>query len=372
MKLALVHEWLTNLAGSERVLLVQHELWPDAPIFTSVHAPEALPPEFAPGAMDVRTSWLQQVPGAKTHWRFLLPLMPGAFESFDLAGYDVVLSNSHQCAKGVITPAETCHLCYCYTPIRYAWEMPAQYLAEAGAVQRLLLPGVLRRLRLWDYCAAQRVDRFIAISECVRRRIEKHYRRTAEVIYPPVDTARFQPAARREDFYLVVSRLVGYKRVELAAAACAALGRPLKIVGVGPDEARVRAAAGPRAEFLGWLSDDEVRELYGRARGLLFCGEEDFGLTPVEAQAAGCPVIAYAAGGALETVVDGQTGLFFHQPTVAALQGALQSFEATAWQSDACQTNARRFDRAVFDERLRAFVAHAADTHHEELRRGAR
>jgi len=247
MKLALVHDWLTNLAGAERVILAMHDLWPTAPIHTALYAPEALPAEFQPGQMDVRTSWLQRLPGATKRWRHLLPLMPGAFEGFDLSGYEVVLSSAHACAKGVLTPAETCHICYCYTPIRYLWEMPHAYLAEAGPLQRLLWPPLGARLRLWDYAAAQRVDRFVAISEAVKRRIAKHYRRDAEVIYPPVETARYQPAAEREDFYLVVSRLVPYKRVDWPRRYLNAVGPRLKIVepdGRGEGAGRGRADGG--------------------------------------------------------------------------------------------------------------------------------
>lgn len=371
MKLALVHEWLTNLAGSERVVLALHELWPEAPLYTSLYAPAALPAEYGPTALDVRPSWLQRLPGATSRWRWLLPLMPAAFESFDLSEYDVVVSSSHACAKGVLTRAETCHVCYCYTPTRYLWEMPHRYLAELGPAKAALLRGPLRRLREWDFAAAQRVDRFIAISQVVRQRIEKHYRRAAEVIYPPVETALYAPG-EREEFYLVVSRLVGYKNVALAAAVCAELGRPLKIVGVGPELERVRAAAGPTVELLGWQPDEVVRELYGRARGFIFPGEEDFGLTPVEAQAAGCPVLALGRGGAAETVLDGETGVLFAEPTPAALTAAIHRFEASDWSAERCRENARRFDAAVFRERLTAFVAAAAAEHPDQLRRGAR
>lgn len=363
MKLALVHEWLTNMAGSERVLAAMHDLWPTAPVYTSLYAPEALPPEFAPDRLDVTPSWLQRLPGATRHWQYLLPLMPSAFESFDLSAYDVVLTNSHQCAKGVVTPADTCHICYCYTPIRYAWEWPHRYIAEAGRLSRLLMPPVLRRLRVWDYCAAQRVDQFIAISECVRRRIAKHYRRDSAVIYPPVITGDFAPGPQREDFYLIVSRLVGYKAIDLAAAAFSELGRPLKIVGTGPELEKVRRAAGPTVELLGWQSDAEVRRLYGCARALVFPGYEDFGLTAVEAQASGCPVIGFGRGGVAETVVDGETGVHFAEATTASLQAAVRRFEGLSFDPARCQENARRFDVAVFGERLRDFVSATAAEH---------
>lgn len=363
MKLALVHDWLTNLAGAERVILAMHELWPEAPIHTALYAPDALSAAYQPGAMDVRTSWLQRLPGATKRWRHLLPLMPTAFERFDLSGYDVVVSSAHACAKGVLTPSETCHICYCYTPIRYLWEMPHEYLAAAGPLQRLLWPPIGARLRVWDYVAAQRVDRFIAISQAVRRRIAKHYRRDADVIYPPVDTSQYEAGAEREDFYLIVSRFVPYKRVDLAAEVCTALGRRLKVVGTGPDEAKVRAAAGPTVELLGYRADHDVRELYARAKGFLFCGLEDFGLTPVEAQASGCPVIAYGAGGALETVVEGQTGVFFREPTAAALTAAITRFESATWSAAACRENASRFDLSVFNHELRTFVEASVAAH---------
>ena len=372
MKLALVHEWLTNLAGSERVILAMHDLWPTAPVYTSLYRPDALPAEYGPDRWDVRTSFLQRWPGATRRWRLLLPLMPAAFEGFDLSEYDVVLSSSHACAKGVLTRADTCHICYCYTPIRYLWEMPHQYLAEAGGLRRRLLRGTLARLRQWDYCAAQRVDRFVAISETVRRRVAKHYRRDAVVIHPPVDTTRFAPSAERGDDYLVVSRMVGYKRVDLAVAACTQTGRRLNVVGVGPEMDHLRRVAGPTVSFLGELSDAAVSALYGRARGLLFCGEEDFGLTPVEAQAAGCPVLAYGRGGALETVVDGETGVHFAEPTVESLVAGLQRFELLTFRPERCVDSARRFDVGVFRGKLAAFVEQAAAEHREHLLREAR
>lgn len=367
MKVALVHEWLTNLAGSERVLLAMHELYPEAPIYTSLYAPERLPAEYGPDRLDVRTSRLQQLPGATSKWRQLLPLMPAAFESFDLTGFDLVLSSSHACAKGVLTPTETCHVCYCYTPTRYLWEFPRAYLRDLPVWARPIFAVVQHWLRPWDYAAAQRPDQFIAISETVRRRIAKHYRRESEVVYPPVETSRFTPAAHRDDFYLVVSRLVGYKRVELAAAACTELGLPLKIVGVGPEEQRIRACAGPTVEFLGWRSDDEVAELLGCAKALVFPGVEDFGLVPVEAQAAGCPVIALREGGATETVMDGETGVFFNQPTVADVVAAVRRLDALSLDPAALLANARRFDRSVFAQQLAAALDRAMRAHCEGL-----
>jgi glycosyltransferase involved in cell wall biosynthesis len=371
MNLAIVHEWLTNMAGSERVVQCLHEVFPDAPIYTSIYAPDAMPEAFR--EMDLRTTFLQRWPGAQRHYKLYLPLMPAAFESLDLSEYDVVLSNSHACAKGVLTRSDTCHLCYCYTPIRYAWEFYHDYLRsdELGWLARQLVPPMMRRLRLWDFQAAQRPDYYCAISHHVRQRIRKHYRREADVIYPPVDVAAFAEVSKvpkvtdhasrithhaSRDFFLVVSRLVQYKRVDLAVRACTELRRPLVVVGVGPEEGRLRAMAGETVQFLGWQTDEQVRALYAAARALLFPGEEDFGLTPVEAQAAGTPVVAFARGGALETVLDGVTGVFFHEPAVASLSDAIRRLDTLPFDPATLQTQARRFDVSVFQTAMRQWI----------------
>jgi hypothetical protein len=280
--------------------------------------------------------------------------MPLAFEQFDLRGYDLVLSNSHAFAKGVLTPPETLHICYCYTPMRYAWHAYAEYLQaeETQGLRRLLFPLLMHRLRQWDFQAAQRPDVMVAISKQVQRRIRKYYRRDAEVIYPPLEWSRFEgvsilPPSERE-FYLVVSRLVRYKRVDLAVEACSRAGLPLKVVGTGPERKRLERKAGPSVEFLGWQPDAVVTDLYRRARALLFPGEDDFGLVPLEAMACGTPVVAYAQGGALETVVEGETGLLFREPTVEALLDALERAQHQAWDPDRLRAQARRFAPEVF------------------------
>jgi len=353
------------MAGSERVLVHLYALFPEAPIYTSVYAPAQMPPVFR--QMDIRPSFLQRWPGAKRHWRRYLLLMPLAFESFDLSGYEVVISNSHACAKGVLTRPETCHICYCYTPMRYVWDFYPTYLRseEIGKAVRQVLPLVLHYLRLWDYCAAQRPDVLVAISRHVQRRIKKHYRREARVIYPPVEVSSFWPAepVEREDYFLVVSRFVGYKRVDLALEAFNRLRLPLRVVGYGPEERQLRRLAGETVEFLGWQPDETVRDLYRRARALIFPGEEDFGLTPVEAMAAGTPVIAYARGGACETVVEGVTGLFFREQTPEALMEAVERFSQCEFDPSTLHRHALKFDRTVFQEAMQQLVQQSWEAH---------
>jgi glycosyltransferase involved in cell wall biosynthesis len=316
--------------------------------------------------MDVRTSFMQRLPlVTRQHQPFLL-LYPLAFESFDLGGFDVVISNSSAFCKGVVTPPTTLHVCYCLTPMRWVWSYRSYVERERlGAAARLVLPAAISNLRAWDIATAQNVDRFMAISQTVAARIGKYYRREATVIYPPVNCATFTPQPNKEDdYYLVVSRLIPYKRIDLAVDAFTRLGLPLKIVGSGGrDEPALRARAGRNVEFLGRLSDGELQELYARCRAFVFPGEEDFGIAPLEAQASGRPVIAYAAGGALDTVVDGQTGVLFAPQTVDALVEAVRRAERTAWDPAAIRAHAERFDTCVFRSRLRSFVEESLAGH---------
>ena len=354
MRVALTHDWLTSFGGAERVLVELQAVFPRAPIYTTVYDPADLPPEAR--GWDVRPSFLQRVPFARRHYRAFLPLMPFAFEAFDLSAYDVVLTTASACAKGVIVPPSTRTLCYCYTPPRYLWDQYHEQTRTARAKPLVALAA--HWLRMWDRAAADRVDRFIAISETVAARIRRYYRREAEVIYPPVDTSLFVPSGREpEDFLLVVARLVPYKRVDLAVAAAARLGLPLWIVGDGPDRARLAAMAGPTVRFLGRLPDAEVAGLYARARAFIFPGMDDFGIAPVEAQAAGRPVVAYGRGGALETIVGGATGVFFHEQSVDALAAAIDQAWSAGFDPAACRANALRFDAAVFRERIARAVA---------------
>ena len=356
MKVALVHEWLTTLGGSERVLLALSRIWPEAPVFTSVHDRDRLPAEFA--RLDVRPSFLQRIPGAHRHHQKLLPLMPLAFEEHDLRGYDLVVTSHHACAKGVIVDADALHLAYVHTPMRYAWDLTHEYQATLPAWQRALAAPLLTYLRAWDVASSFRVDQYVANSQLVATRIAKTWRRPATVIPPPITLSDFAlgEAARRGDHYLVVSRLVPYKRVDLAVAAATATGARLRVVGDGPLLKALRRQAGPSVSFLGHLTDAEVREEYRTARALLFPGKEDFGLTPLEAMAAGTPVIAFGEGGATETVLDGVTGVFFAEQTPEALAGAMRRAEGLDFDPTRLRAHAAGYDEAVFARRMRTLA----------------
>jgi glycosyltransferase involved in cell wall biosynthesis len=363
-RLALVHDYLNQYGGAERVLEELHALWPAAPIYTSMYAPDLMPPQYR--RLDIRTSFMQRLPGVGRHHQKYLLAYPLAFESFQLHEYDVVLSNSSAWCKGVITPPETLHLCYCLTPMRWAWSFHEYVERErvAGPLRRALLLA-MHYLRVWDVAAAQRVDRFLAISQAVAARIRKYYRREAEVIYPPVAVERFTPRAAPDEppFYLVVSRLIPYKRVDLAVEAFNRLGWRLKIVGDGRDRAALQARARPNVEFLGRLPDAAVCDLMARCQGFLFPGLEDFGIAPVEAQAAGRPVVAYAGGGALDTVRDGETGVLFGTQTADALADAVRRCADLAWDPLAIRAHAERFSTARFREELSSYVVAAWEAH---------
>jgi len=362
MRLALVHDWLNQNGGAERVLEALVAIYPEAPVYTSMYWPGALPQVYR--NWDIRTTWLDRIPGVKRHHQWFLPLYPLAFEGLDLGAYDVVLTNKSGFCHGVITPPETLHICYCLTPTRYVWRFHDYAQGEGlGGVTRAALTPLLQWLRVWDRSAADRVDRFVAISTEVQRRIRKYYRRESEIIYPPVDTARFRPAPTHEDYYLVVSRLVPYKRVDLAVQACTRLGLPLKISGAGRDLARLQAMAGPTIEFLGRVPDEQLGELMARCKAFLFPGAEDFGITPVQTMAAGRPVIAYAYGGALDTVIEGVSGALFGEQRVESLIEILERFDADAYDPAEIRRHAGQFDRAVFQERMRAYVARAYEEH---------
>ncbi len=356
-KAAVVVSWLNQYGGAERVLEAVHELLPQAPVYTSMFWPEAMPPDYR--TWDIRVSWLDRLPFIHRHHQPFLPLYPLAFEGFDLSGYDVVLSISSGFAHGVITPPGTTHLCYCLTPGRFLWTYHAYAGREnIGPLVNALLKPILLWLRQWDRLAADRVDRFIAISTEVQRRIAKYYRRDSVLIFPPVDTDRFTQVATAEDgdYFLVVSRLIPYKRVDLAVKAFTALGLPLVIAGDGRDRARLEALAGPNVRFLGRVADAELPGLFARCRAFVFPGHEDFGIAPVEAQAAGRAVIAYAAGGALDTVVEGVTGLFFREPTPEALAEAVRRFNPRDFNPVAIRQHALQFDKRVFQRKLMALL----------------
>ncbi|MCU0526998.1 MAG: glycosyltransferase family 4 protein [Elainella sp. Prado103] len=334
MRTAIVHEWLVTYAGSERVAEQMLRLYPDADLFSLV---EFLPADlkFFIQHKPVKTSFLQRFPFANPHFRNYLPLMPLAIEQFDLSDYDLVLSSHHAVAKGVITRADQLHISYVHTPVRYAWDLQQQYL-KGARLDRGLKAGltqlILHYLRLWDLASAHRVDHFIANSRYVARRIRKTYRRSAQVIYPPVAVDRFVPAMQRDEFYFVLSRFVPYKRVDLIVAAFTEMGLPLVVVGDGGDRAYLKSIAGTNVTILSHQPEATVIDLMQRCKAFVFAAAEDFGISIVEAQAAGAPVIAYGKGGATETVIPHQTGILFADQTVQSLIEAVQFFESRSQQ----------------------------------------
>lgn len=374
MRVAIVHEWLVSYAGSERVLEQMIHCLPNADVFTLI---DALPPTergFLRGR-PVYTSFLQKLPGAKKHHRNFLPLMPLAVEQLDVSGYDLVISSSHAVAKGVLTGPDQLHICMCYSPIRYAWDLQLQYLKESGldkGAKGWLVRWLLHKIRIWDSRTAAGVDHFVAISHFIGRRIDKTYRRSSDIIYPPVNVEGFTVHAQKEDFYLAASRMVPYKKMPMIVEAFSKMpGQRLVVIGDGPELSKCRALAGPNVEILGYQPDAVLRDHMQRAKGFVFAAEEDFGIAPLEAQACGTPVIAFGKGGALETVrgqnVAHPTGLFFKEQTVDALCNAVESFEALSAgviTAEACRENAERFSSARFREEFSALVAAKWQTFH--------
>ncbi len=362
-RVAVVHDWLTIPGGSEDVVIELLELFPHAELFTTVYDPRPWPPIIT--ERPVHASFLNRIPTATRNYPKLLPLMNRAFESFDLSGFDLVLSSSHANAKNVHTPPGTLHVCYCHTPMRYAWEPEFLDGEEIGRATRMLLPPLLGWLRRKDLAGATRPDVFVANSAHVAARIRRFYGREAHVVHAPVNVDHYLAIERRregvEDFYLVFGRVVPYKRVDLALAGGALAGRRVTVAGGGRGLDAVRAAAGPGAELLGRVSDAQRDELLSQARALLFPGEEDFGIVPVEAQAAGVPVIAYGVGGARETVRDGETGVLFEPQTAEAVAAAIERFESLALDPEAPRENARAFGRERFREEMAAVIAAAAE-----------
>src|SRR5579885_318406 len=357
MKVAIVHDYLNQMGGAERVVLAFHEIFPEAPVYTSIYDPARVDAAFQ--RMDIRTSFMQKLPLVTKHHQPYLPFYPFAMEKLDLRGYDLVLSSSSAFGKGVITKPETLHICYCHTPMRWCWNYEEYVEREQlGRIARGILPFFITGLRVWDQASAMRVDHFIANSPVVAERIKKYYRREAVVIPPPVDVSRFpfDGNVEPEDYFLVVSRLIPYKRIDLAIQACNLLRLPLVIIGGGRDEARLRKMAGPKIRFMGRLSDQEVLHYFTHCRAFLFPGEEDFGITPLEAQAAGRPVIAYGAGGALASVVEGVTGLFFREQTAESLAAALAAFDERQFDPQAIRNHALEFDLPRFHRRILQFI----------------
>ncbi len=372
MKIAIVHEWLATFAGSERVVAEMLKCFPHADLYALVDFLPDSERSFL-GGRTVRTSFLQKMPWAKTKFRHYLPLMPLAIEQFDLSSYDVVISSSHAVAKGVITGPDQLHLCMCYSPIRYAWDLQHQYLAEANfrnGLSKSLARLILHYMRLWDVRTANGVDGFIAISEYIGRRIRKIYRRESTVVYPPVDIQRFDLREDKDDFYLTASRFVPYKRIPLIVDAFRQLpDKRLVVIGDGPEFAACKATAPANVTMMGWQSTEVLVDHMQRARAFLFAAEEDFGITPLEAQACGTPVIAFGKGGSLETIrglaSEEPTGVFFETQEVPCLLGALEQFESNygRFSAQACRRNAARFGQDIFRERFMAYFNEAWAAH---------
>jgi len=357
MRIALVHDWLTGMRGGERALEVLCELYPSADLHTLVHVPGSVSPAIE--RLAPRTSFLQRLPRAGRLYRYYLPLFPAAIERLDLSGYDLVISTSHCVAKSAIAAPPARHLCYCFTPMRYAWDQFEQYFGRArvGTVRRAAARIAMRRLARWDAATAGRPNRYVAISHYVASRIRRYYNREAVVVYPPVDTAFFHPDGRPPGrHFLIVSALVPYKRIDVAIEAAGLAGVDLRIVGDGPERQRLQASAGPQVTFLGRRPDAEVREMYRSALAVVLPGEEDFGIVPVEAQACGRPVLALARGGALETVVPGRTGVLVDADSPQAMAEGMRRLAASTFDSADIRAHAERFGRDRFRGEMQMLV----------------
>ena len=361
MQVAFVHDWLVTWAGSESVLAAMLELFPKAPVYTLVYDPQGPTHSFLNGHT-VITSFLQKLPQCTRRYRSFLPLMPIAIEQFDLSAFDIVISSSHAVAKGVIIGPDQLHISYVHSPIRYAWELQFQYLREAGldhGLKSVLVRWLLHYIRLWDTRTANGVDEFVCNSRFVARRIWKVYHRKATVIYPPVDVDKFELCEQKENFYLTASRMVPYKRINLIVEAFAKMSdKRLFVIGNGPDFDKIKAIATPNVILMGYQPLEVLREKMQKAKAFIFAAEEDFGIVPVEAQACGTPVIAFGKGGALETIVNEKTGLFFEEQSVESLLDAISRFETKKMEFSPYEIrkNAERFSKARFQEEFTSFV----------------
>jgi glycosyltransferase involved in cell wall biosynthesis len=355
MKIAVVHDNFAQLGGAEKVVEELCCMFPKASLFAAVALRECMPSRLRD--VHVQTSWMQKLPRIKEYFRLYFLLYPLAMAALRLSEYDLVLSSCFAYAKGVQTRHDAIHVCYCHTPARWIWNYE-NYSSRAsfGRIQRTLLPTLIRGLRLWDEGASRQPDHFVANSRTVADRIRRVYQRSAEVIHPPIDIERFHPCGEWEDYYIILSRLVPYKRVDLAVKACTQRKRKLLVIGDGPDRRTLEAMAGPSVQFLGRASDEQVEYHVCRCRALLFPGEEDFGMAPLEVAAAGRPTIAYRAGGALETIVENSTGLFFDQQTPEALGDAIETFEGQEWSPLVLRQHSKAFGVPVFRDRFRSFL----------------
>src|SRR3989338_3074011 len=351
MRVALVHEYLNQFGGAERVLQILSSIFPDAPIYTLFYDAETTGRVFE--GKEIRTSFLQKVPLVRKNHRLFPLFMPVAIEQFDFSNFDVVLSISASFAKGIITGPGPKHICYCLTPPRFLWDNSQQFVEEFGfprVIKKAMLP-FLSYVRVWDHHAARRVDEWWSISDFVSSRIEKYYRQPSRRFHPPVETEKFR-IGEPKDFFLMVGRLVSYKKFDIAIRAFNRLGLTLIIAGTGPERSALQELAGPTVQLLGQVSDERLIELYAGARALIFPQEEDFGIVPLEAMASGRPVIAYAAGGALETVVAGKTGIFFSEQIPESLEKAVREFDQATFDPAACRAQAEQFDVSIFKKNI--------------------
>ncbi len=357
-KIALVHYWLVGMRGGEKVVESLCRLFPHIDIYTLIYNKDKVSDLVS--SKKIYTSFIQKMPFAKKKHQLYLPFMPVAVEQFDLSGYDIVISSESGVAKGVLTKPETCHICYCHSPMRYLWNMYFDYLnnEKIGCLKKNFIRWYFNYLRVWDLASSFRVDYFICNSNNVRKRILKYYNRDSAVIYPPVSVDGFKFSEKKEDFYLVISQLVSYKRIDIAVDAFNISGKNLIIIGDGPERKKLVKKAGKNIKFLGWQENEVLKEHYSNARAFIFPGEEDFGITPVEAQASGTPVIGYGKGGLLETVIDGVTGLFFEKQDALSLVEAVERFEKIEHSLDRLKIreNSKKFDVSIFENDIKDFI----------------
>jgi len=367
MKTAIVHDWLTTYAGSERCVESFTNIWDDADIFSLVNFLDDDDKQIILKGKSVKTSFVQKLPFAKHYHRHYFPIFPLAIEQFDLSGYDLVISSSHAFAKGALTNANQLHICYCHTPIRYAWDLTNQYFDKRSLIsriQKIVLQPVLHNIRTWDVASSNRVDYFIANSNYIAKRIKKIYRRDAEVIYPPVDTEKFSCKPSKENFYLTASRFVPYKKIDLIAEAFSKMpDKKLIIIGEGPDEQKIRAKCGKNVEMLGYKKADKLAEYMQRAQAFVFAAEEDFGISVIEALSCGTPVIALNKGGTAETIADDKFGIHFAEQSPEEIISAVNRFEKSrnSFDPQILTDYAKQFDRSVFEEKIKSFVKTKCD-----------
>ncbi|WP_298956773.1 glycosyltransferase family 4 protein [uncultured Campylobacter sp.] len=361
MKKALIHDWFSTYAGAEKCVESFTNIWDDFEIYSLIDFLSDADRDKILKGKRAHTSFIQKLPFAKDKYRNYLPLFPLAIEQFDLSGYDVVLSSSHAVAKGVLTHSNQLHIAYVHTPIRYAWDLYHQYLRESGldrGLKGMLAKYFLHKIRLWDASTANRVDHYVANSRYIARRIKKTYGKPSDVIYPPVDVDKFTLREAKEEFYLTASRMVPYKKIDLIVEAFSQTDKKLLVIGDGPDMAKIKSKAGKNVELLGFASDETMADLMGRAKAFVFAAEEDFGITPVEAQACGTPVICFGRGGARETVLDGESGLYFMEQNAKELLAAVAKFEQNydKFEPAKIRENSLKFSRARFEAEIKSYV----------------